>query len=304
MKVKTVISLLLIVAGTVLAQDNTAVDKLTVPFSDPSKPGLVEAGLLNGSITVTGYPGKEVQIEADNRMKKIEDEHDFDIDVDIDFNTGSRSSSRSRSRSRSSGEKKKDLNGLKKISGSTSSIEVTEEDNRMEIDVNSWKHAVDLSIKVPHNTSIILNTVNDGDILVSDVKGEIEVKALNGEVTLKNVGGVVVANSHNGDLTVQMNRIETGKPMAFTSFNGDVDVTLPANAKANVKIKTQNGDIYTDFEMTKIPDPSSIVHDKTHDKDGKYHVKIDRSHYATINGGGSEFNFKTFNGDIIIRQGK
>ena len=305
MKPGIVLLMLLMTVCFVQAQD-VSVDKLTVPFSDPSKPGLVEAGLLNGSITVLGYSGKEVQIEADNRMKKIDTDDEVDVDVDIDFDTGSRSSSRSRSRSRSSGEKedKKNLSGLTRISGSTSSIEVSEEDNKMEIDVNSWKHAVDLTIKVPHNTSSILNTVNDGDIVVSDVQGEIEVKALNGDVSLKNVGGVVIANSHNGELEVSMTRVEAGKPMAFTSFNGDVDVTLPSATKANVKIKTQNGEIYTDFEMTKSQDPSSIVQDKSHDKDGKYHVRIDRSHYAKINGGGPEFNFKTFNGDIVIRQGK
>ena len=96
MKVKTriLLAVILITACFLQAQDDIAVDKLTVPFSDPSKPGFIEAGLLNGSITVVGYPGKEVQIEADNRMKKIDNDDEFDIDVDIDFDTGSRSSSR------------------------------------------------------------------------------------------------------------------------------------------------------------------------------------------------------------------
>jgi len=71
-----------------------------------------------------------------------------------------------------------------------------------------------------------------------------------------------------------------------------------------VKMKTQNGDIYTDFQIQKTKDPNSIIEEETHDKDGRYHVKIDRSYYGMINGGGPEFNFKTFNGDIVIRKGK
>ena len=39
-------------------------DRLTVPLSDPSRPGLIKAGLLNGGITVKGYEGKEVIVEA------------------------------------------------------------------------------------------------------------------------------------------------------------------------------------------------------------------------------------------------
>ncbi len=37
--------------------------------------------------------------------------------------------------------------------------------------------------------------------------------------------------------------------MASTSFNGDVDVTLPASAKANLKLRTDQGEIFTDFDV-------------------------------------------------------
>jgi len=293
--------MIILLAGYAIGQEDL-VDRLTVPFSDPSKPGTVEAGLMNGGITITGYPGKEVQIEAVNRMQQLDDDEDEDDEW-------GRSSGRSRERSRfgeaddEDGEER-DLTGLTRLSGSTSSLEVEEEDNHMEISASSWKNNVDLKIQVPHNTSLVLSTLNNGDIVVKDVTGELEVKALNGSVKLENVGGVVVTNSHNGGVTVSMNKLDAGKPMSFTSFNGDVDVTLPALTKANVKMKTQNGDIYTDFQIQKTKDPNSIIEEETHDKDGRYHVKIDRSYYGMINGGGPEFNFKTFNGDIVIRKGK
>ncbi|NQT25369.1 DUF4097 family beta strand repeat protein [candidate division KSB1 bacterium] len=300
---RILIAIVVLSAIHVIAQDDL-VDRLTVPFSDPSKPGKIEAGLINGSITVTGYPGKEVVIEAESRMKQLDD--DFDVDEEIVFDGGGRSTGRSRSRSRTGDDEEndKDLSGLKRLSGTTSSLEVSEEDNFMEINAASWKNDVDLRIKVPHRTSVELSTVNNGNIVVTDVTGELEVKAINGSVRMENVGGVVVANSHNGGVTVVMNKLDAGKPMAFTSFNGDVDITLPALIKANVKMKTQNGEIYTDFEIQKSKDPASIVQDKTHDEDGAYHVKIDRSYYGMVNGGGPEFNLKTFNGDIVIRKGK
>ena len=39
------------------------------------------------------------------------------------------------------------------------------------------------------------------------------------------------------------------KPMSFTSFNGDVDVTLPANLAADLIVASQQGDVYTDFDV-------------------------------------------------------
>lgn len=298
------IALIVLTACGAFAQEDT-VERLTVPFSDPSKPGAVEAGLMNGGITVTGYPGKEVQIEAVARMKKLDsDEGGLEWEFEFDSDGRARREERhSRSGEEEKEEKKrKDLSGLKRISHTSSSLEVTEKDNVIEISAGAWNTGVDLRIRVPYHTSLQLSTLNNGDILVKDVTGELEVKALNGSVRMENVGGVVVTNSHNGGVTAVMSKADKDKPMAFTSFNGDVDVTLPADARANVKMNTQNGDIYTDFEIQKSKDPAGVIHDDS--EGGVYHVRIERSFYGTINGGGPEFQLRTFNGDIILRKGK
>ena len=39
-------------------------DRATVPFSDPARPKTLRASLINGSITVKGYDGKEAIVEA------------------------------------------------------------------------------------------------------------------------------------------------------------------------------------------------------------------------------------------------
>src|SRR5690349_962240 len=42
-------------------------DKVTVPLTDPARPSTVKVNLLNGSITVTAYDGKDVLVEARSR---------------------------------------------------------------------------------------------------------------------------------------------------------------------------------------------------------------------------------------------
>ena len=44
--------------------------------------------------------------------------------------------------------------------------------------------------------------------------------------------------------------------MSFSTMNGDIDVSLPADTKARVKMKADNGEIYSDFEVQQEPGPA------------------------------------------------
>src|SRR5262245_4304263 len=118
-----------------LAGQETASDKVTVPFSDPSRPGLVKAHLIHGAITVTAYDGKEVIVEARAR------------------------SGRSR-QSEKSGER---TEGMKRLQISTTGLTVVEESNVVEVSTASHSRPIDLVIQVPVRTSLKLGCVNSGD---------------------------------------------------------------------------------------------------------------------------------------------
>ncbi len=105
------------------------------------------------------------------------------------------------------------------------------------------------TIQVPARTNLKLNTVNGDDILVERIEGDIEVTSLNGQITLTDVAGAVVAHATNGDVKVMLRQVTAQKPMSFTSFNGDVDVMLPPNVKANLKMRTDHGEVLTDFDV-------------------------------------------------------
>ena len=101
-----------------------------------------------------------------------------------------------------------------------------------------------------------------------------------------------------------LDKITADKSMSFSSLNGDVDVTLPADTKARVKLKTDNGEIYSDFEVKMDAASQRPVVEDGRSNRGKYRVRIDRALYGTINGGGPEFQFQTFNGNVYIRKPK
>jgi hypothetical protein len=284
-----------LVAVLGFAQEQRA-DRVVVPLSNPLKPALIEASVMRGSITVKGTEGKEVIVEAKIREKSLtkkEDEDSEEMADEAAEEIGEKDQKRTEEKA----------TGMKLISGAaTTGLEVEEENNVVSINADSWKNAVDLTIQVPFASSLKLESNNDGDIVVENVSGEIEVNNLNGSNTLKNVSGIVIAETLNGDVTVSLNKVTPEKPMSFSSMNGDIDVTFPADLKANVKMKTERGDIYSDFDVVLKPGLQKVEEGRK--EKGKFHISFDKSIFGSINGGGPEFQFNTFNGNIYIRKKK
>jgi hypothetical protein len=71
---------------------------------------------------------------------------------------------------------------------------------------------------------------------------------------------------------------------------------------ADLRLKTFNGDVYTDFDVAPLPAvPATGV---TRKSNGRFTYKSDRGFAVRVGGGGPELTFDAFNGDIrILRQG-
>ena len=249
-----------------------AKEQLRVALSVPGKPGSLEVELVNGSIRVTGYSGKDVVIDATARGSKHPS-----------TSPGSAA-------------------GLRRISaGNPLNLTAEEKNNRVEVTTESWKGPVDLTIRVPRNFSLKVSTVNDGDITIDNVAGELEVTNVNGDITLNQVAGSAVANTVNGDLRATFTGITAGAPMAFSTLNGKVDVTLPANARAALKMKSDRGEVYSDFDVALTKGQPKVARTS---QDGLSRLRTDDWTYGKINSGGAELTLKTFNGNIFLRKAK
>jgi putative adhesin len=282
--------------GVARAQQNPQQNsqQVTVPLSDPSRPGTLSVNLLWGGITITGTNRKDVSIEA-------------------------RSSDETRGRGRGRGgliiegggirilrgrggnDGDGDTTGLRRLT-QPGGFEVEEHNNEVSVASGARNRGSDFTIQVPTRTNLKLSALNDGPILVENVEGEIEVNNQNESITLTNVAGSVVANAHNGRVKVVMTRLTADKAMAFTSFNGNVDVTLPASAKANLKMRSDMGEIFTDFDVQLRP-ATSAAPQSGRRSDGGFRLDVNQSIQGAVNGGGPEFELRTFNGNIYLRKG-
>ncbi|HMD47872.1 MAG TPA: hypothetical protein VKG79_02185, partial [Bryobacteraceae bacterium] len=114
---------LLIGASAAFSQDAQP-DRVTVPFSDASRPKTLKASLINGSITVKGYDGKDAIVEA------------------VHGSGRNRRAERERS------------DGLHRIDLGATGLAVEESDNVITVGTRAVSENISLNIQVPFNTSL------------------------------------------------------------------------------------------------------------------------------------------------------
>lgn len=243
-------------------------EQLVVPLSDPGKPVKIVAHVLHSTLKVVGYEGKDVM-----------------INVTAD-----------------AGRKRESPGGMKRIGGGSGG-EVTAEEDHNTVNINSeLSHFSTIEIKVPMTrVSLDIGTVNEGKIEVENVSGQLEVSNVNGPITCTNVGGSVVANTVNGSVVVSLKSVDPQAPMAFSTLNGNIDVTFPVSIKANVKLKAEHNDIFSDFDV-EVSKTSPTVKKSTEGHMSK--ITIDDWVYGKIGGGGPEVMMNTTFGSIYIRKAK
>jgi DUF4097 and DUF4098 domain-containing protein YvlB len=244
-------------------------ERLTVNFSDPSKPGTVKIRVMEGSITVKGANRRDVLVET-------------------------------RPRSTSSRQPQGDPPpGLRRLA-QPGGFSLEEENNELSIS-SSFGRSVDFEIQVPARTNLRLSTINGGDVVVDGVDGEVEVNNVHGPITLTNIAGSIMAHSVNGAVKATLTRATPDKAMAFTSMNGIVDVTLPSSIKANLKLRSDRGDVFTDFDVQMRGATPKPVEDPR--QKGKFRIDVNKTIYGMVNGGGQDVELRTFTGNVFVRKG-
>lgn len=189
-----------------------------VSFSDPARPGTVKIILARGDLRVQSADTAEVTVRSDARTATKAPRKD----------------------------------GLRVLSAA-SSFSLSEKDNVVSLDAASdgtAKGGSDFRVTVPRGAAVIVQNSWGGNITCTGISGDIEINSIHGEIRLDDVAGGVVVSTMNGEIRADIRELREGKPLSFTSMNGEVQIRLPAEAKANVRLRTQNGVVLTDFEET------------------------------------------------------
>lgn len=264
------LSALVLGALTTSAQAQST-ERIVVPLSDPGRPARLEIAVFSGDISVEGYDGNEIVVVTDEPVRGRDEQADNPR-----------------------------ADGLRRIQTSTVGLTIEEAQNTVSVRMDFSPNGVDLRLQVPRETSVSASLVNGGDVQIADVTGQHELSNVNGDVIATDISGSAVLNSTNGDVRASFAAVDATKPMALTSFNGDVDVTLPAAIAADVRVASQQGDVFTDFDVSTEQDPTTVERDGG--ADGRYRVRMQRMTRYRIGVGGADIQLRTFNGDIFIRK--
>lgn len=246
-------------------------DRVTVPLSEPSRPALIDVSLVHGGITVRGTNRKDVLVTARPGTERPRRRADADA------------------------------MGLRRLP-QNAGFRISEEGNRVKISSDSPNRSITFEIEVPSRANLKLHTVNGGDIAVDGVDGDIDVGNVNGAIALTDVAGAVTAGTTNGSVRATLTRVAADRQMSFTSLNGAVDVTLPPSTKANLRLRSNNGDVYSDFAVAVAPSVPEVQDSRS--SNGRYRIRRNQSIVGAINGGGPEFEVRTFNSNVYVRKGR
>jgi hypothetical protein len=205
-------------AAVVFTRAGAAEEPTSIKFSDPSQPGTLKISLGRGELHIQGTDAAEVTVISDAKAETEKPRKD----------------------------------GLRVIS-SAAGFSVREKGNQVTLDMGAnegWRGSGSVKVNVPRTTNVIVQNAWGGDISCAGVAGDVEINCMHGEIRLDDLSGGAVVSTMNGQIRANIRELREGKPLSFTSMNGEVVLRLPATAKANVRLRTQNGSVLTDFDET------------------------------------------------------
>jgi len=247
-----------------------------IAFDAASGAREVEVDNFEGSIRVTGYDGRELQLvvnetlEADSEEKAQAARRDVRLDI-----TQTNNSVRCY------------VDGPFRCRNGS-------------ISFRGWKHygykvQYDFELRVPQQTGIHVKTVNGRDIEIEKTSGNFDVENINGGIQMTEVSGAGRVYALNGKVRVRF--LENPKADCyFGSLNGNVEVSFRPKLSANARLKTFNGKAYSDFPVSYLAADKPI----TKSENGKFIYKSGEFEGVRIGEGGPELKFDAFNGNIRI----
>ncbi len=139
-------------------------------------------------------------------------------------------------------------------------------------------------VRVGSGAARVHASSGNGTVLVDGARGPVNASSGNGRVVVTTASGPVSASTGNGRIEVAMSSVRAGDDMSFSSGNGDVTLTLPADFGAELEASTGSGEIESDFPM-------------------RVQGRMSAHRMAgTIGGGGRRLHISTGNGSIRLRR--
>jgi len=161
------------------------------------------------------------------------------------------------------------------------------------------------TLKVPRSVAVYYehNTHNGNDLNIKNVESEIEITAQFNDVKLEGVTGPMSVSTIHGDIDAIFSRVSQENPVTIRSTHGHVDVSMPPNTKANVKMSSGHGEMFTDFDI-KVGTPGQTAKGDLKPRRKSCNCPNDQKVIGKINSGGVLVDLRTSHSNIYFRKKK
>jgi DUF4097 and DUF4098 domain-containing protein YvlB len=164
---------------------------------------------------------------------------------------------------------------------------------------SEYDYKMDFTVKVPASVHIMVSTINNGDLIVENVKGTVNANNVNGSVKLTNLVREADARSVNGDVDIEY-ASNPVKDCSFYTLNGDINAIFQKGLAASLSFESFNGSFYTNIDNLE-PLPVK-VEQTTKGKGSGINYKVNGNRYQVGKGGGAYLDFETFNGNVYLKE--
>ena len=111
------------------------------------------------------------------------------------------------------------------------------------------KGSVVFNILVPHNIDITLTT-KQGDIVVKDINGKLNLETTCGDIKLLNPAQNVQAKSTHGSIIIRTDKIEPKKEFNLETDKGNIEFYATATINTNIQASALNGKVTSELPIT------------------------------------------------------
>ena len=233
-------------------------------FEDKSRHGLLDIDIKRGDILVSAYNGEKVLVRlyVPKSQKPAVDE----------------------------------ASGFRDVTPQPLDFEVRQNGNTIELDGNSYEQITHIEVLVPRRIDLILDSYRTGVIRVTGTEGHVRARSQNNDINLMQITGSADVFGYNGDFKASFRSV-TGD-IEFETYNGDIDLTLPAGIKATTFMRVESQSVRSQFEIVERPD--QVV--TKENEDGTTSIEPSKYVVGDIDGGGSRVVIETTNGAVVLRK--
>lgn len=178
----------------------------------------------------------------------------------------------------------------------TFELDIDEKTNRITLDTYNNTYVLNLRVKVPKQVDLSLDTYLDGYLHAQGIAGTIHTHSQHCDIHLLDIYGSATAFSYNGNVKVSFLGVAEDAKLDFESYNGSIDVTLPAKTCATAAIAAGRGKFGSMFDLEPVDETS----------DARIALLSEESkesyQFRAINGGGIPIRIESAKGQISLRK--